>query len=143
VLCLLCVALAHTHTHYKNQIIKNHKNKAKPNKPVCLRFEIETKSPSFMAKHLPITTNHRAFWFYYTNNNNNNNNNNMSIQATRRITVLSSHINPTRFTSDPHSSSLSVSLLSSQTQQDCIFCNIIRGQSPALKVFPFFCNIID
>ncbi|KAK2414017.1 Histidine triad nucleotide-binding protein 3 [Trifolium repens] len=59
----------------------------------------------------------------------------MSIQATRRITVLSSHINPTRFTSDPHSSSLSVSLLSSQTQQDCIFCNIIRGQSPALKLY--------
>ncbi|CAJ2670045.1 adenylylsulfatase HINT3 isoform X1 [Trifolium pratense] len=61
----------------------------------------------------------------------------MSIEATRRFTILSSHLNPTRFNSDPHSFSISASLLSSQTQQDdhCVFCNIIRGQSPALKLY--------
>ncbi|GAU29589.1 hypothetical protein TSUD_164370, partial [Trifolium subterraneum] len=65
----------------------------------------------------------------------------MSIEATRRFTVLSSHLNPTRSTSDPHSFSLSASVLSSQTQQDCVFCNIIRGQSPALKALPHYPEI--
>ncbi|XP_004492259.1 adenylylsulfatase HINT3 [Cicer arietinum] len=68
----------------------------------------------------------------------------MSVEATRRVTVLCSHLNTTRLTSDPRSSSLSGSVCSetrlddTQNQNslhDCVFCNIIRGQSPALKLY--------
>jgi len=52
---------------------------------------------------------------------------------------LSSHLNPTRFTSsDPLSASPCSAGSDSDSDDDnqnCVFCNIIRGQSPALKVF--------
>ncbi|KEH22535.1 putative adenylylsulfatase [Medicago truncatula] len=63
----------------------------------------------------------------------------MSIEEAtrRRVTVLSSHLNPTRFTySDPLSASLcSARSDSDDNNQNCVFCNIVRGQSPALKLY--------
>jgi len=63
----------------------------------------------------------------------------MSVQA-RRLAVFCAHLNPTRLPLDPPAPFLSPSLCAphSDTQNDCVFCNIIRGQSPALKVRTVF-----
>jgi len=54
----------------------------------------------------------------------------------RIVTILSSHLNPTCLaSSDPLSASLCSAGSNSDDNQNCVFCNIIRGQSPALKVF--------
>ncbi|XP_027926001.1 adenylylsulfatase HINT3-like [Vigna unguiculata] len=60
----------------------------------------------------------------------------MSVQA-RRLAVFCAHLNPTRLPLDPPAPFLSPSLCAphSDTQNDCVFCNIIRGQSPALKLY--------
>ncbi|KAK8466615.1 hypothetical protein PHAVU_008G134700 [Phaseolus vulgaris] len=65
----------------------------------------------------------------------------MSVQA-RRLAVFCAHLNPTRFPPDPPAPLLSPSVCAadSDTQNrslinDCVFCNIIRGQSPALKLY--------
>lgn len=79
----------------------------------------------------------------------------MSRDARRRLSLLCSHLSPTLLNPDPpHSSRVSGSVCASASPssdddssckkqsllQDCVFCNIIRGQSPARKVFffPFF-----
>ncbi|KAK7293195.1 hypothetical protein RJT34_16058 [Clitoria ternatea] len=65
----------------------------------------------------------------------------MSVEA-KRLAVLCAHLNPTRLFSDPHSSQISGSLCSAlldaqnhNSHEDCIFCKIIRGQSPAFKLY--------
>ncbi|TKY66203.1 catalytic protein [Spatholobus suberectus] len=67
----------------------------------------------------------------------------MSVEA-RRLAVLCAHLNPTRFHPDPPtplgSVAGSVCAANSDTenhnlQNDCVFCKIIRGQSPALKLY--------
>ncbi|XP_027335336.1 adenylylsulfatase HINT3 [Abrus precatorius] len=67
----------------------------------------------------------------------------MSVEA-RRLAVLCAHLNPnpTLWYSDPPSSHLSALLCASASdtqndnfQEDCVFCKIIRGQSPALKLY--------
>ncbi|KAI5430226.1 variant 2, Histidine triad nucleotide-binding protein 3 [Lathyrus oleraceus] len=78
----------------------------------------------------------------------------MFIEATRRFTVLSSHLNPTRLASDQRPFHLSGSVCSSGSDSetrlgdiknqnwihDCVFCNIIRGQSHAVKVVAAMCS---
>ncbi|CAK8541514.1 unnamed protein product [Lathyrus sativus] len=74
----------------------------------------------------------------------------MFIEATRRFTVLSSHLNPTRLASDQRPFHLSGSGCSSGSDSetrlgdiknqslvhdDCVFCSIIRGQSLAVKLY--------
>lgn len=71
----------------------------------------------------------------------------MSVEA-RRLAVLCAHLNPTRLLPDPPSSprvSLTGSACASDSdtqnhtlQNDCVFCKIIRDQSPAVKVHQFF-----
>ncbi|XP_020234262.1 adenylylsulfatase HINT3 [Cajanus cajan] len=62
----------------------------------------------------------------------------MSLHA-KRLAVLCAHLYPTPLPSDPPVS-LSASAASSDTQNhtfqnDCVFCKIIRGQSPAVKLY--------
>ncbi|XP_057437151.1 adenylylsulfatase HINT3 isoform X2 [Lotus japonicus] len=69
----------------------------------------------------------------------------MSFRDSRtRLAVLCSHFTPTRLHSDPPCSPLSASLCSAAEprlpdshnhQKGCVFCNIVRGQSPALKLY--------
>ncbi|WVZ05893.1 hypothetical protein V8G54_019239 [Vigna mungo] len=65
----------------------------------------------------------------------------MSVQA-RRLAIFCAHLNPTRLPSDPPAPFLSPSLCAPHSdaqnrtlQDDCVFCNIIRGQSPSLKLY--------
>ncbi|KAG5002258.1 hypothetical protein AAZX31_08G335800 [Glycine max] len=68
----------------------------------------------------------------------------MSVEA-RRLAVLCAHLNPTRLLPDPPSSprvSLTGSACASDSdtqnhtlQNDCVFCKIIRDQSPAVKLY--------
>ncbi|XP_047150749.1 adenylylsulfatase HINT3-like [Vigna umbellata] len=65
----------------------------------------------------------------------------MSVQA-RRLAVFCAHLNPTRLPPDPPALFLSPSLCAPHSdaenrtlQDDCVFCNIIRGQLPALKLY--------
>ncbi|CAJ1920979.1 unnamed protein product [Sphenostylis stenocarpa] len=65
----------------------------------------------------------------------------MSVQA-RRLAVLCAHLNPTPFPPDPSAPLVSASLCAADSDtenptllNDCVFCKIIRGQSPALKLY--------
>ncbi|KAK7395400.1 hypothetical protein VNO78_15957 [Psophocarpus tetragonolobus] len=65
----------------------------------------------------------------------------------KRLAVLHAHLNPTRFPPDPPAPPLSASLCAAAAadsdsdaqnhtlQNDCVFCKIIRGQAPALKLY--------
>ncbi|XP_027114096.1 adenylylsulfatase HINT3-like [Coffea arabica] len=64
--------------------------------------------------------------------------------ARRRLAILSSHIRPIPPQTQPHpqcSSAVFPSNCASETGQsqeeaaDCVFCKIVRGQAPALKVY--------
>ncbi|KAL3517859.1 hypothetical protein ACH5RR_020448 [Cinchona calisaya] len=62
--------------------------------------------------------------------------------ARRRLAVLSSHIRPVTITQTHCSSVVLASNCSSsdeigenQEEADCVFCKIVRGQAPALKVY--------
>ncbi|KAJ1381736.1 HIT-like domain [Sesbania bispinosa] len=66
----------------------------------------------------------------------------MCSRETRRLSILCSHLNPTRLTPDPLCSRVSGSVCAASSdaknqnlQKDCVFCNIIRGQSPAMKLY--------
>ena len=68
----------------------------------------------------------------------------MSVQA-RRLAVFCGHLNPTRLPPDPPAPLLSPSVCAADSDtenrtplNDCVFCKIIRGQSPALKVRAVF-----
>ncbi|KAK7339086.1 hypothetical protein VNO77_19729 [Canavalia gladiata] len=65
----------------------------------------------------------------------------MSVEA-RRLAVLCAHLDPTRLPSDPRSPRLSGSVCASASdtgnhdfREDCVFCKIVLGQSPALKLY--------
>ncbi|KAL3850447.1 hypothetical protein ACJIZ3_012329 [Penstemon smallii] len=62
----------------------------------------------------------------------------MDAYARRRIAIISSHVNPTPETSTP--STLSTFACASHANDNkeinhCIFCKIIHGEAPALKVY--------
>ncbi|XP_076891033.1 adenylylsulfatase HINT3-like [Bidens hawaiensis] len=50
----------------------------------------------------------------------------------RRLSVIGSHLRP--ITVSP-STSINVSLCSDSENTDCIFCKIVRGEAPALKLY--------
>ncbi|RDX86810.1 Adenylylsulfatase HINT3, partial [Mucuna pruriens] len=63
----------------------------------------------------------------------------MSVES-RRLAVLCGHLNPIRLPSDPPTPLGPVCASASDTpklnlQNDCVFCKIIRGQLPALKLY--------
>ncbi|KAL3649274.1 Histidine triad nucleotide-binding protein 3 [Castilleja foliolosa] len=67
----------------------------------------------------------------------------MESPARRRIAVLSFHVNPPAETTTPPTCLLASACVSDpkgekdmeKGHSDCIFCKIIRGQSPALKLY--------
>ncbi|XP_061368175.1 adenylylsulfatase HINT3 isoform X2 [Gastrolobium bilobum] len=73
----------------------------------------------------------------------------MSTVEARRLAVLCSHLNPTRLPPGPLYSPVSGSVCASASdaetrlantkrhnlEEDCIFCKIIRGELPALKLY--------
>ncbi|GFY99418.1 hypothetical protein Acr_13g0008190 [Actinidia rufa] len=70
------------------------------------------------------------------------------MEARRRLALLSSHLHPTIASSEeekPTSQRLSAVNCASSSEcekgnreSDCVFCRIIRGESPAVKVVVFF-----